>query len=231
MGKRYGPKQPGDIFMFYEQNTGKKDKKTEVVHAILNPQCFKSESHLVAKNCVTKPLEKRCMLEYFVRNMNSLDEKQIHKPNPTMIKLGDETKYIVFTAMKRQRSERGIKDGTDRFKKIKDIHYPTIFFHGLKENHTVWEIFGGEIFIDAVPNKDPDKPFDVYYLTNEIWQDQDKSSLIKECANDELRSMYYNECENFINIVRFKTKPLNLEKRKDKAPQVKTQKEYKISFC
>ena len=43
--------------------------------------------------------------------------------------------------------------------------------------------------------------------------------------------MYYNECENFINIVRFKSKPLNLEKRKDKAPQVKTQKEYKISFC
>ena len=101
--------------------------------------------------------------------------KQILKPNPTMIKLADDRKYIVFTAMKRQaRSSGEIDDENDQSNEIRPIHYPTIFFHSLEQNAIVWEIFGGEIFIDVVPNEDPEKPFDVYYLTNEIWQEVDE---------------------------------------------------------
>ena len=90
------------------------------------------------------------------------------------------------------------------------------FHHGLQENATVWEIFGGELFIDAVKNENPGKPFDVHYLTSEVWHEVDeegesKVKHLKDCQDEEFKTMYYNEKQHFIRVVRFKAKPLNLD--------------------
>ena len=54
------------------------------------------------------------MLLDYIKRLNIQNIKQILKPNPTMIKLADDRKYIVFTAMKRQaRSSGEIDDEND----------------------------------------------------------------------------------------------------------------------
>ena len=64
-----------------------------------------------------------------------------------------------------------VGDNSGAQNKIENCNYPTIFFHSIAENAVTWKIFGGEIFIDAVPNENAKKPFDVYYLTNDMWND------------------------------------------------------------
>jgi hypothetical protein len=60
--------------------------------------------------------------------------------------------YVVFTAYKRQKFSSSEVEDENRANAIKDISYPTIFFHDIEANEIKWEIFGGELFIDAKPN-------------------------------------------------------------------------------
>ena len=78
------------------------------------------------------------------------DQKQT--PNPTCInnvvfgdnELGVERtgKTIVFTAFLQETfySKEGVIEGNC----VTECWYPTIFFYDLKQNRTVWEIFGAE---------------------------------------------------------------------------------------
>lgn len=108
--------------------------------------------------------------------------------------------------------------------------YPTIFFHDLEANAVTWEIFGGEIFIDAVPNENPDKPFDVFYLTNEMWYDGDMLNEYNNSFREEQNEIRYEENDFLINVVKFEGSPKNLEDRKLKAPLVQTRKQFKVAF-
>ena len=88
--------------------------------------------------------------------------------------------FVVFTAYKRQKFSSSEKIDDNTANKIKDISYPTIFFHDIEANAIKWEIFGGELFIDAKPNENPNKPFDIFYLCNDMYND---AKIMKDYDN------------------------------------------------
>ena len=139
------------------------------------------------------------------------------------MKVPDKGHYVVFTAYKRQKlSSSEIEDDPTAANAIKDINYPTIFFHEIEENAIRWEIFGGELFIDAKPNENPKKPFDVYYLCNEMYNDTDLMGEYDNMTQEEIQDLKYHESDYQVNVIKFGVHPKNLDDRKIKAPLVKT---------
>jgi hypothetical protein len=229
------PEVPGDIFFFYKDDIGR------LMHAILDFALQPARSHLIEHNCMTIVISASSILEHYIVDLNNKklenedeeEKAQDQMPNPNMIKMHDRN-YVVFTAYLREShtsSEEQPEDDVDI--KIKPCTYPTVFFYDLNEGKRAWEIFGAEVFLDAVllPGK---RRYDIYYITNEIWWTEDRDEIRKQIGLDKEWSRF-EEYSSYIAVLKFGNSPsaalLGDKKQiKMKSPYIATKDSYEIAF-
>ena len=190
---------------------------------------------------LTERIRKHSILAKFLSDLNDEDyDKQKQLNNPTIIDTvtdngqgnvtpGKTGKTIVFTAYLMQNFVSCQHEGN--VVKIEDepCWYPTIFFHDLDQQKIVWEIFGAEQFIHI------DKNNKVSVLTNEIWTVLDKEAYETEVVEaGEENFTRHDEYDNYFWKIRYQTNPdmdqLDLEYRQERAPQVQTASNFKLTF-
>ena len=77
---------------------------------------------------------------------------RLHQTPPTLIDCGEEAgSYLVFSLFE------------------KDLYGPTLYFHSLKTNTSVFSIKGGEVFIDFVTSENNKATGTLYYLTDKYY--------------------------------------------------------------
>ena len=181
------------------------------------------------------------ILEHYIVDLNTRkleneeeeEKAQDQMPNPNMIKMHDRN-FVVFTAYLRESHTSSEEQPEDEAEiKIKSCTYPTVFFYDLEEGKRAWEIFGAEVFLDAVllPGK---KRYDIYYITNEIWWTEDRDEIKKQIGLDKEWSRF-EEYSSYIAVLKFGNSPsaallADKKQMKMKSPFIATKDSYEIAF-